>query len=107
MPETEGTLAELGVTAVGPAGLQTVTLNLRHLGTQGCHRPRTLLVHARDRDRETGSHLLPLPPQLGGGQRLGGHWPLQQAYPYYTVAALCDLLFISIICRPGYCEAAE
>lgn len=72
MPKTEGTLAELGVTAVGPAGLQTVTLNLRHLGTQGCHRPRTLLVHARDRDRETGSHLLPLPPQLGGGQRLGG-----------------------------------
>lgn len=72
MPEYEGTLAELGVTAVGPAGLQTVTLNLRHLGTQGCHRPRTLLVRARDRDRETHSHLLPLPPQLGGGQLLGG-----------------------------------
>lgn len=72
MPESEGTLAELGVTAVGPAGLQTVTLNLRRLGTQGCHRPRTLTVRARDRDRETHSHLLPLPPQLGGGQRLGG-----------------------------------
>lgn len=29
--------------AVGPAGLQTVTLNLRRLGTQGYHRPSTLL----------------------------------------------------------------
>lgn len=41
------------------------------------------------------------------GERFSSHWPLQQAYPYYAVAALCYILFISINCRPGYYEAAE
>lgn len=34
VPQAGGSLAELGVATVGSAGLQTVTLNPRRLGTQ-------------------------------------------------------------------------
>lgn len=71
-PRLREPLAELGVAAVGPGGLQTVTLNLRRRAARVSPTPHFACARPGQGPGDPLSHWLPLPQQRGGEQRFRG-----------------------------------